>query len=146
MALIITSTFPELIYEKIVLRESPFSYIFKKDTAKAEPKRPKTIATVVDVGKPNVLKVSSKIILPNMTATKITMSSENSNIPGLKIDFRATSIIPPLIITPTMTPTPAIIMIVLNDAALAPIAELRKLIASLATPTTRPITAVIPST
>ena len=41
--------------------------------------------------------------------------------------WRAISIIPLLMAAPANTPTEAIIMIVLNLAALAPIAELRKI-------------------
>ena len=65
------------------------------------------------------------------------MISSNINSPGLKIPFRATSIIPLEKIAPTATPILATIMMVLNEIALDPIAEFKKLTASLLTPTTR---------
>ena len=55
----------------------------------------------------------------------------------------ATSIIPALITAPTSTPIEAMNMTVLNFATLAPMAELRKLTASLLTPTNRSNTARI---
>lgn len=51
--------------------------------------------------------------------------------------FRATSMMPSEKVDPMMMPIPAIIMIVFRGATLAPIAELRKLTASLTTPTIR---------
>lgn len=50
---------------------------------------------------------------------------------------RAMSIIPLLIAAPINTPIAAIVMIVRKEAALAPIAEFKKLTASLLTPTER---------
>jgi hypothetical protein len=67
----------------------------------------------------------------------MTISSGIRKYSGLKIPFLATSIIPPETNTPTITPIPATIIIVLNFAALAPIAEFRKFTASLATPTVK---------
>ena len=49
----------------------------------------------------------------------------------------AMSIMPLLMVAPQKIPMAAIIMMVLNLAALAPMAELRKLTASLLTPTHR---------
>ncbi|GGD20159.1 hypothetical protein GCM10011368_22580 [Hyunsoonleella pacifica] len=57
------------------------------------------------------------------------------NSPGLKIPFLATSIIPLEVSAPTATPKLATIMMVLNETAFDPIAELRKFTASLLTPT-----------
>ena len=54
---------------------------------------------------------------------------------GLKIPCRAISIIPLDNAAPTKTPTAAIAIITLKDAALAPIAEFKKFTASLLTPT-----------
>jgi hypothetical protein len=51
--------------------------------------------------------------------------------------WRAMSIIPLLSAAPAKTPMAAMAMMVLNDAALEPIAELMKLTAPLLTPTTR---------
>ena len=53
------------------------------------------------------------------------------------------SIIPLLMVAPQKIPIAAMIMMVLNVAALAPIAELRKFTASLLTPTQRSNTASI---
>ena len=68
-----------------------------------------------------------------MTAMKIIMISSNINSPGLKIPFRATSIIP----LEKTAPKLATIIIVLNDMALEPIAEFKKFTASLLTPITK---------
>ena len=54
---------------------------------------------------------------------------------------RATSIMPLLSAAPANTPMAAIVTMVLYRATFAPIAELRKLTASLLTPTTRSKTA-----
>ena len=56
---------------------------------------------------------------------------------GLNIPLRATSIIPLEKMAPTSTPNAAIIIITLNDAVLDPMAEFKKLTASLLTPTTK---------
>ena len=48
---------------------------------------------------------------------------------------RAMSIMPLLIVAPMKTPMAATIMMTLNEAVLAPTAELRKFTASLLTPT-----------
>jgi len=55
--------------------------------------------------------------------------------------FRATSIIPPEKVTPAMIPRLATVMITTKGAALDPIAEFKKLTASLVTPTMRSKTA-----
>ena len=71
----------------------------------------------------------------------MTIISSNINSPGLNIPFLATSIIPLENIAPTATPTLATIIMVLNEIALDPKAELRKFTASLLTPTIKSITA-----
>ena len=58
--------------------------------------------------------------------------------------LRATSIMPLDVTTPMMMPTDATVRIIFIEAALEPIAELRKLTASFVTPTKRPETARIP--
>ena len=60
----------------------------------AAPKSSKTIETVVEVGSPNVLKKSNNKISVIMTAIKMKMISSKKKALGLKIPFRATSIIP----------------------------------------------------
>ena len=77
------------------------------------PSSSKTMETVVDVGRPKVLKKSSSKISVIMTAIKIIMISLNINSPGLKIPFLATSIIPLDVNAPTATPTLATMMMVL---------------------------------
>ena len=72
------------------------------------------------------------------------MTSWNVKSPGLNMPLRATSIMPLDVTTPTMIPAEATSRIVRMVAALEPIAELRKLTASLVTPTKRPETARIP--
>src|SRR5690606_9690904 len=96
-----------------------------------------TMETVVEVGMPYVLNVSSNITSVTITARKIRMISENKKYSGLKIPFRATSIIPLEKVAPTNIPNAATNMITLKPAALDPTAEFRKLTASLLTPTTR---------
>ena len=56
-------------------------------------------------------------------------------MPGLKIPLRATSIIPLEKNAPNKMPTAATAIITRKDAALDPIAEFKKLTASLLTPT-----------
>ena len=60
---------------------------------------------------------------------------------GKKIPFLATSIKPLENMAPTATPILATIMIVRIEIALEPIAEFRKLTASLLTPTTKSVIA-----
>ena len=111
--------------------------IFIKAIATAAPNNSNTMDTVVEVGMPMVLKKSSNKMSVIITAMKIIMISLNINSPGLKIPFLATSIIPLEKTAPTATPTLATIIIVLNEMAFEPIAEFKKLTASLLTPTTR---------
>ena len=79
-----------------------------------------------------------------MTARNIIMISEKINISGLNIPFRATSIIPLDDIAPKATPKLAIIINVLNETTFDPIAEFKKLTASLLTPTIKSAIASIP--
>ena len=69
-----------------------------------------------------------------MTARNMIMISLKAKCSGLNIPFRATSIIPLENTAPTSTPAAAIASIILNEAAFEPMAELRKLTASLLTP------------
>ncbi len=101
------------------------------------PNNSNTMETVVEVGIPTELKKSKSRISVIMTAINMIMISLNINSCGLKIPFRATSIIPLENTAPTATPTLATIMMVLNEMALDPIAEFKKLTASLLTPTTK---------
>ena len=105
--------------------------------ATAAPNNSNTIDTVVDVGIPRELKKSKRRISVIITAIKMTMISLNINSPGLKIPFRATSIIPLEKTAPTATPTLATIIMVRKEIAFEPIAEFKKFTASLLTPTTK---------
>ena len=93
--------------------------------------------TVVEVGSPRVLKKSSRRMSVIITAIKMTMISEKTNISGLKMPLRATSINPLEKIAPAATPILATIIITRKLKALEPMAELRKFTASLLTPTIR---------
>ena len=55
---------------------SPAATIFSIETATAAPRSSNTIETVVEVGRPNVLYISSKITSVSMTARKMIMISE----------------------------------------------------------------------
>jgi hypothetical protein len=68
---------------------------------------------------------------------KIIMISLNMNSLGLKIPFLATSIMPLEKMAPIATPRLATMVMVLNEMAFDPIAEFKKLTASLLTPTTK---------
>ena len=115
------------------------------ETITAAPNNSNTIETVVEVGSPYELKTSRSNISVIMTARNIIMISEKINISGLKIPFLATSIIPLEDIAPKATPKLAIIINVLKETTLEPIAEFRKLTASLLTPTIKSAIARIPS-
>ena len=69
------------------------------------------------------------------------MTSAKVNIEGSIIPFLATSIIPDENVAPIAIPRLATIIIVFIENALDPIDELRKLIASLLTPTIKSVTA-----
>lgn len=71
------------------------------------------------------------------------MISSKLKAPGLKIPLRATSIIPLENNAPKAIPKLANIIMVLKEMAFEPIAELRKLTASLLTPTIKSPTARI---
>ena len=109
--------------------------------ATAAPNNSNTIETVVEVGIPRVLKKSSNRISVIITAMKIIMISANTNSDGLNIPFLATSIMPLEETAPNAIPILATIIIVLKDMALEPIAEFKKLTASLLTPTIKSVTA-----
>ena len=79
-----------------------------------------------------------------ITAKKITMISPNVNICGLNTPERAISIMPEEKVAPSITPRLATIIVVLKDEIRQPRAELRKLTASLLTPTKRSNTARSP--
>ena len=81
-----------------------------------------------------------------MTARKIIMTSSKLNILGTKIPLRAISIIPLENNAPTATPKLATIIVVLKEMAFEPMAEFRKLTASLLTPTTKSSMAKIAKT
>ena len=70
-----------------------------------------------------------------ITAMNMIMISLNINSPGFIIPFLATSIMPLELRAPIPTPRLATIIIVLKDTALDPMAEFKKLTASLLTPT-----------
>ena len=72
---------------------------------------------------------------------KIVSISKKEKYCGLKIPFRATSIIPPENNAPNKTPTAATASITLNFATFAPTAEFKKFTASFETPTVKSITA-----
>jgi hypothetical protein len=100
--------------------------------------------TVVEVGMPKVLKKSSNRMSVIITAMNMNMISSKTNSPGLKIPFRATSIIPLDDMAPNAIPTLATIIMVLNEIAFDPMAEFKKLTASLLTPTTKSVMAKMP--
>jgi hypothetical protein len=77
----------------------------------------------------------------SMTARNTTMSSGMVKNWGLKMPLRATSIMPDEKVTPAMIPRLAMIMITNRGATREPMEELRKLTASLDTPTMRSETA-----
>ena len=109
--------------------------------ANVPPSSSKTMDTVVDVGSPRVLNTSRRMTSDIITARKMKNTSRKENIDGWNTPCLATSIIPLLIEAPMKTPTAATIMMVLKVATFAPIAELRKLTASLLTPEIRSKTA-----
>jgi hypothetical protein len=117
------------------------SQILNRETATAEPNNSNTKETVVEVGKPKVLKTSSKITSVIMTAKNNIMISGNVNLLGKKTPLLAISIIPPENKDPKRMPTLATVRITQRGAALEPILELRKFTASFDTPTTRSNTA-----
>ena len=84
--------------------------IFMSDTATAAPKSSKTIETVVDVGRPYVLKRSRRRTSASMTARKMVISSGIRKSCGWKMPFRATSIMPLEKVTPASIPKLAMII------------------------------------
>jgi hypothetical protein len=93
--------------------------------------------TVVEVGRPNELKISKSKTSVSITAKKIIMTSSKVNMAGLKIPSLAISIMPLENSDPTKTPKEATIIVVLKLTAFEPMAEFKKLTASLLTPTTK---------
>ena len=73
----------------------------------AEPKREKTSETVVEVGSPKVLKMSSRMTLATMTARKSSITSLKVNMEGFITPLRAISIMPLEKLAPSSTPTAA---------------------------------------
>ena len=108
---------------------------------KAPPNNSNTSETVVEVGIPNVLNTSSTMTSVTMTARKSVITSSKVKRSGLMMPWRAMSIIPDDIMAPSTTPQEAMIRTVRNFATLAPMADCRKLTASLLTPTKRSNTA-----
>jgi len=74
--------FSELMYSESSRMEPPMLLIFTTETATAEPSNSKTMETVVEVGIPNVLNMSSIITSVIITARKMTMISEKTNMSG----------------------------------------------------------------
>ena len=147
IAAMIPSARSELIYSpKLANVISGLLAILKTETAIAEPNKQKISDTVVDVGRPHVLYRSSRMMLANITPKYNIITSWNVKSEGSNIPLRATSIIPLDVTAPMMIPIEAIIRITFLGAAFEPIAELRKLTASLVTPTNRPATARMPRT
>ena len=140
MAMIMPSAFSVFIRSPTVSPVVSFAS-FRSTNAVVPPSSSNTRETVVEVGSPRLLNMSSRITSEIITARKMNISSFRENIAGWNTPFLATSIIPLLIVAPMKTPTAATMMIVLNLATLAPIAEFRKLTASLLTPTIRSNTA-----
>lgn len=83
------------------------------------------------------LKASSSRTSVIITAKKMMMISLKVNISGLKTPLRAISIMPLEKVEPSSTPMLATTMMTLKLAIREPMAELRKLTASLLTPTNR---------
>ena len=97
--------------------------------------------TVVEVGNPHELNRSRIRMSVIITAKKIIIISSKKNASGLKIPFLAISIIPLEETAPTATPILARIIIFLNEITFEPIAEFKKLTASLLTPTIKSLIA-----
>lgn len=81
------------------------------------------------------------MISVSITARNTIMTLSKVKKAGLNMPFRATSIMPLENEAPNSIPRLATISIVLKEAALEPMAELRKFTASLLTPTIKSIKA-----
>ena len=103
----------------------------------ALPNSSNTIETVVDVGSPRELNASSKTMSAIITAKKIIITSAKLNICGWKMPDRAISIMPEEKVAPSSTPNVATHIVVLKLAMRDPMAEFKKLTASLLTPTNK---------
>jgi len=129
--------FPVLTYWARSPNVPPRALIFTRETAKADPSNSKTSDTVVEVGNPSELKASRRMTSVIITARNRIMISEKENMSGKNTPLRATSIMPVEKVAPMRTPRAAMVKITHLGAALDPMAELRKLTASLVTPTMR---------
>ena len=74
---------------------------------RAEPNKAKMRETVVEVGRPSVLKMSSRITLATMTARKSSITSWKLNMLGMNTPLRAISIMPLENEAPSSTPMAA---------------------------------------
>ena len=74
---------------------------------RAEPSKAKMSETVVEVGRPRVLKISSRMTLATITARKRIITSWKMNMLGMKTPLRAISIMPLEKEAPSSTPTAA---------------------------------------
>ncbi|CAI8391541.1 MAG: Uncharacterised protein [Flavobacteriales bacterium] len=92
---------------------------------------------MVEVGRPQELNKSNIRISVIITDKKIIIISLKKNASGLKMPFLAISIIPLEDKAPNATPKLASIIIFLKEITFEPIAEFKKLTASLLTPTIR---------
>ena len=138
---IMANAFSEFIYFERSKKEPPCLEILIHETATADPRSSKTMETVVEVGRPKVLNKSSKTTSVIITAIQIIMISEKTNMSGWKIPFLATSIIPEEKVEPTRIPNPATRKTSHLGVVPEPMAEFRKLTASLLTPTIKSETA-----
>ena len=111
------------------------------DIITAAPSNSKTIDTVVEVGRPHELNKSRINISVIITDRKMIMISLKKKASGLNIPFLAISIIPLEEIAPIATPKLARIIMFLKEITLDPIAEFKKLTASLLTPTIKSLIA-----
>ncbi|CCZ12667.1 conserved domain protein [Prevotella sp. CAG:1092] len=115
--------------------------IFNKARTKAPPSNSNTNETVVDVGIPRLLNMSSTITSVTITAKNTIITSWKEKWDGNIIPCLVTSIIPDDMVAPRSTPNDATINTTLKVATLAPIADCKKFTASLLTPTKRSKTA-----
>jgi hypothetical protein len=79
---IIASALSVLMYWLSEASEPPLLKIFTEATATAEPNSSKTSETVVEVGRPKVLKRSRRIMSVSITAINMIMISEKKNSLG----------------------------------------------------------------
>ncbi len=101
------------------------------------PSSSNTSDTVVEVGNPQLLKVSSTKMSLAITAMKMVITSRKVKCDGCITPCRAMSIMPFDISAPSKMPQLATNKMVLNVATREPMAEFRKFTASLLTPTNK---------